>query len=387
MQKLCIVVSHPIQYYSPWFRHLAQQDELEVKVFYLWEFGVKEVRDEKFKTTFTWDIPLLDGYDSEFLDNQSSDPGTHHFKGLDNPELVPRLIAEKPDAILLFGYNYASHMQVIRAKALKSTHLLFRGDSHSLFPNSGLKVTVTRFIRSLIFRRFNTVLTVGSANEAYFLENGVRKEKLFRAPHCIDNTRFLTAAPEAVEAAKQWRRELGIPEDNFVFLFAGKFESKKRPLDLLRAFNTLEAPNISLLFVGSGELEDQLRTESTDRVFFAPFQNQSLMPRTYAMGNCLVLPSYGRGETWGLAVNEAMNLAIPAIVSSHVGCGPDLVLKDRTGWIFTAGDTGALAAAMQEACSAPDQAKEMGLAARDHVASFSYDTATKALLEAIQSRP
>ena len=40
--RLAIVLSHPVQYYSPWFRHLAAREELSVKVFYLWDFGVKE---------------------------------------------------------------------------------------------------------------------------------------------------------------------------------------------------------------------------------------------------------------------------------------------------------------------------------------------------------
>ena len=71
MKRLAVVISHPIQYYSPWFRHLADRDELKLKVFYLWDFGIKETTDEKFGTSFSWDIPLLDGYNFEFLKNMS----------------------------------------------------------------------------------------------------------------------------------------------------------------------------------------------------------------------------------------------------------------------------------------------------------------------------
>jgi hypothetical protein len=82
---LAIVLSHPTQYYSPWFRHISAQGELKLRVFYLWDFGVQPRMDVQFGQTVQWDIPLLDGYDSEFVPNDSRDPGTHWFGGLDNP--------------------------------------------------------------------------------------------------------------------------------------------------------------------------------------------------------------------------------------------------------------------------------------------------------------
>ena len=37
--RLAIVASHPVQYYAPWFRHLAATNRLDLKVFYLWDGG------------------------------------------------------------------------------------------------------------------------------------------------------------------------------------------------------------------------------------------------------------------------------------------------------------------------------------------------------------
>ena len=39
-RRLAVVLSHPTQYYSPWFRWLATHTDLDLHVFYLWEFGV-----------------------------------------------------------------------------------------------------------------------------------------------------------------------------------------------------------------------------------------------------------------------------------------------------------------------------------------------------------
>ena len=48
MIRLAVVVSHPIQYYAPWFRELAQELRLHLKVFYLWDFGVSHHCDRGF---------------------------------------------------------------------------------------------------------------------------------------------------------------------------------------------------------------------------------------------------------------------------------------------------------------------------------------------------
>lgn len=393
--RLAIVVSHPIQYFSPWFRHLAAQEDLKIKVFYLWDFGVSPRFDQDFGRVLQWDIPLLDGYDHEFLSNHSADPGTHHFRGLDNPGLVPALEAWRPEAILLFGYAYASHLRVILSRKLKNIPLLLRGDSHDLARPSGLKPWLKRQVRALLFRRFAGFLAVGKANADYYRNSGVPEERIHFAPHCVDNDRFRDAAPQAAEEARAWREELGIPAQALVVLFAGKLETRKRPMDLLEAFERMDATHPSpgsheqvLLFAGSGEWEERLRARAGGRlgktVFFAPFQNQSRMPMVYAAGDLLVLPS--ESESWGLAVNEAMNLARPAIVSTHVGCAEDLVLPGETGWIFEAGDVAALTGALSAAFAQGRGAiQAMGVAARRRVAGYSNATATEGLRATLAS--
>ena len=394
--RLAIVLSHPVQYYSPWFRHIALQPECKLKVFYLWDFGVKETRDLAFGNSFVWDIPLLEGYDSEFVPNRSSDPGTHHFKGLDNPAAGATIAAWKPDALLLFGYNYLTHLRLILSPKLRKIPFLFRGDSHNLYRRDSWKQKAATMLRGALFKRFERFLAVGKANADYFRHQGVCEGRIVHVPHCVDNDRFQNAALAAERASASWKRELGIPAEAQVILFAGKFEEKKRPLDLLTAFLSFSRSLPSglspvLLFVGSGVLEDEMQKSAGDEtgrtVVFAPFQNQTEMPKVYAAGDLLVLPSYGHGETWGLAVNEAMNLGKPAIVSSHVGCGPDLIIPGETGWIFPADDVNALRDTLAEALSEPDRLQQMGRNARQHIANYSYERATAALLKIVKTLP
>ncbi len=383
MKKLAIITSHPIQYYAPWFRHLTGTTDFSIKVFYLWDFGVTQQVDMGFKQPIEWDIPLLTGYDYEFVPNVSSNPGTHHFWGLQNPSLLERVSIYNPDAVLLMSYNYASLYNFIWRWNRRSP-LLFRGDSHRLLPSTGAKEWARRKFISLIYQRFSACLYVGKANYGYFRDHGVPPQSLFFAPHAVDNDRFRAHTEVANRKAMLWKQELKIPKNHSVILFAGKFELKKRPLDLLQAFLQANLSQVSLLFVGAGAKMPELRSLAAHpHIHFAPFQNQTLMPRTYATADLVVLPSYGSEETWGLAINEAMCMSRPVIASSHVGCAPDLIQPYSNGLIFPAGDVSALAASLKEAFSNRERLQMWGEESGKIVLNYSYTQTTQGLRAAL----
>jgi glycosyltransferase involved in cell wall biosynthesis len=53
------------------------------------------------------------------------------------------------------------------------------------------------------------------------------------------------------------------------------------------------------------------------------------MPILYKIANFFILPSLGPGETWGLAINEALASATKVIASSFCGGAIDLINKDN----------------------------------------------------------
>lgn len=386
MQKLAIISSHPIQYYAPWYKYLANLGNIKIKVFYLWDFGIKKTIDVNFQQAIQWDIPLLDGYDYEFVANVSKNPGTHHFWGLQNPSLMAQVAAYNPDVVLLMVYNYASIYHFLVTWNRDKIPLMFRGDSHRLIDNKGIKSWTRRKFISLIYHHFAACLYVGKANYDYFRYHGVSENKLFFSPHSVDNQRFIAQAATAKLQAEVWKQELGIPQKHAVIVFVGKFELKKRPLDLLDAFLQAGLTDVSLLFVGAGNLEKNLKQKAVGNpnIYFAPFQNQSLIPRAYAVADLLVLPSYGGGETWGLVVNEAMCLGLPIIVSSHVGCAQDLVHPYDNGLVFEAGNVSALAKSLSEAFQDRKRLKSWGEKSMSIISNYSYTQTTQGLIEAIQ---
>jgi glycosyltransferase involved in cell wall biosynthesis len=385
LSKLAIITSHPIQYYAPWFSYINQNTNLNLKVFYLWNFGITATLDREFQQTVKWDIPLLDGYDYEFIPNISKNPGTKSIGGLKNPSLLSRVTDYNPDAVMLIGYNYASLYRFILQWDTRKAPLIFRGDSHRLQPPTGWQETIKHKLRAFIYSRFSAFLYVGKANFKYFTDHALKPHQLYFAPHAIDNDRFLQAAKIAKIEAINWKQKLDIPKNHKVILFAGKFNQKKRPFDLLHAYKKANLKDVSLLFVGAGELEAELKNQALNdsNIFFAPLQNQQMMPRIYAMADLFILPSYGHGETWGLAVNEAMCLSCPIIVSSHVGCGQDLVHQHQNGLIFEAGNIPDLTKSIELAFSDLERLKQWGYKSHKIIKKYSYQQTTEGLLESL----
>lgn len=342
--RIAVVLSHPTQYYSPWFRWLRAQTALELRVFYLWQAGSVTTRDPQFHADFAWDVDLLGGYDHEFVPNTASDPGTHHFRGLRNPGLTERLAAFAPNAILLFGYKSPSQLSVVKWGRAKKIPIVFRGDSHLL---GGRQLSwFARTLLKALYARMSAFTYVGAANRDYFRSLGVPDQKLFFTPHAVDTTLFDRTKPATRLAAAGWREKLAIPTDARVVLFAGKFMRSKSPGELLEAFLRVRTSNSVLLLVGDGEerarLSDIARYAPTGAVHLLPFTNQSKMPSLYLAADVFALPSSGFYETWGLAVNEAMHMGLPALVSDRVGCQRDLVDDGKTGWVCCAGASASL---------------------------------------------
>jgi glycosyltransferase involved in cell wall biosynthesis len=268
--------------------------------------------------------------------------------------------------------------------------LIFRGDSH--FLGRGAPTLARRFLLRVLYAQFAAFLTVGAANRDYFTVLGVPAAKLFSAPHAVNDALFDPAASAQREAAVALRQQLGLSSTTRVVLFAGKLVPAKQPRELLEAFLALRPAHAALCFVGDGSekpaLLERVRAHGPAGVHFLPFANQSEMPPRLLLADVFALPSRGHYETWGLAINEAMHMGVPALVSDLVGCHPDLVTEGETGWVFHASDPDSLREKLAVALKAvaDDSARERFRdRVRARIAGYTYEQTTAGLLAALES--
>jgi glycosyltransferase involved in cell wall biosynthesis len=389
--RLAVVLSHPIQYYSPWFRWIRSRTQVEFRVFYLWDFGLARRHDPHFGTSFEWDVDLLSGCESEFVPNSAKRPGAEHFLGFNNPDITKRLSDWRPQAVLLFGYKWATHLRVIAWATTHRIPLMFRGDSHLLGRN--VPPFRVRVALRMLYSRFASFLCVGAANRQYFEAFGVPSRKIFFAPHSVDATLFDGGDGAHHEAARQLRAKLGIRADTTVVLFAGKLVAAKQPRELLEAFQRLNIDNSALVFVGDGAEKEKIQIIASEyvgnaKVYFLPFANQTEMPSRYLLADLFVLPSRGLYETWGLAVNEAMHMGIPCMVSNLVGCQRDLVTHGTTGWVFDPVKEDSLAAVLSEAIGdLRSDSRRLAIvdAVKARISGYTFEKTTEGLLAALAS--
>jgi len=368
--KLAVVASHPIQYHAPLFRLLAEGVDLRVFFAHIPDAARQ---GEGFGTPFEWDIPLTTGYASEVFAQTLERP--RDFAGILRAasNISSRFASWRPDAILHTGWHHPGMVAGMISAIRSGLPLLFRGEANCLGKRAGWKYG----IHARLLAKFDRILYIGEANRRYYDRCRVEPGRLKFCPFFADNARLQSGCAERGRDAV--RTGLGIPAEAVCFLFCGKLEPKKRPLDFARGVAAV--PSGIGLVAGDGEHMPRLR-EMGERLRFAGFLNQSRVCEAYAAADALVLPS-DAGEVWGLVVNEAMACGLPCIVSDLVGCRPDLVIEGVTGFSYPCGDVEALASRMRVLAGDPALRAKMGAAARGRVSGiYTVERAAAAVLEA-----
>src|SRR6056297_1385562 len=317
--RVAFLTTHPIQYQVPVFRCLAADAELDFEVLFC-QLPSAQQQGDGFGVEFEWDIPLLEGYRYDVLENVAAKPSLTQYGGCDTPGIGKRIQQGGYDAVVINGWLVKSCLQGLRACRKLRIPCIVRGEANDLRQRPAWK----RWLQARLVRRYAACLPIGNASRDFYLRRGVSAERLFPAPYCVENDRFAAQAEHAAMRREALRADWGIDREAVCFLYCGKLIDKKHPLELLQAFvgAVARGAKAHLLIVGDGPLRgacEQRIRESQAPVTITGFLNQSQIVDGYVAADCLVLPS-DAGETWGLVTNEAMACGRPALVSHLAGC-------------------------------------------------------------------
>lgn len=167
--------------------------------------------------------------------------------------------------------------------------------------------------------------------------------------------------------------DLGTPEPGRIFAL-GRLAEKKAPHLTIRAFGRIAAdfPQAHLDLIGEGPLRAACEQEIREAGLEGRVTMHGAQPRPYwepLLRRAAIFAQHSvtaaDGDTEGspVAINEAMATGLPVVATRHAGILRQVV-EGETGYLVDEGDVEAMARAFAALLTAPDRAREMGLAGR-----------------------
>jgi phosphatidylinositol alpha 1,6-mannosyltransferase len=181
----------------------------------------------------------------------------------------------------------------------------------------------------------------------------------------VDNELFNPA-----KRSLDWRREVGIADDDVVITFTGRLVKEKNTDLLTRLFNNLGqgGKRIRTMIVGDGPEGPRMR-KLLPKTVFTGFIHGDELARAYASSDVFFFPS--ESESFGNVTLEAMASGLPAVCANACGSN-SLVSEGKTGFLASARDEEALLERLGRLTDDAELRRAMSLAARQRALDFTW---------------
>jgi glycosyltransferase involved in cell wall biosynthesis len=348
---LLVIQTHPIQYYAPLYRALAQRTDLRLLVAYLSDAGASQHYDPGFARNVAWDIDLLTGYESVVLQPGSTivDRG---FWARHDHRLSTLVRQHRPAAVLLYGYSSRANWMVLNAAKGVNAQVVYTADSNAYIRRPFLRRILKALPIRWFFSRVDHFLYISEASRAYLSSYGAAKRRMHWAPFAIDVARFRSA-------------DAG-DERPYDFAWVGKYIPRKRAQDFLAALLELRRRGAAYraLMVGDGPLRNEVEAGSrsllaSGHLTLRPFVNQSSMPALLASAGTFVFTS--EADPYGLIATEAAAAGCALVIADRIGCVGRLgsAVPGQNALVFEPGDVGNLVDCMLRILASPVRRREL----------------------------
>ena len=259
---------------------------------------------------------------------------------------IRNVIFKQSDLIIIAGYNRPATFLSICFAILFNRRFMVHGDEYNNNLPAGkfrqLKYLIREVIRKVVFYRGDSVLVCGKRGLETALKAGASKHKVLNFPYVIDVSRMLNDSPNYIPKSCK----TDINNKLLILFFSGRMILRKGLDTLLRSLGGLKHLDNWVLWVeGDGPelakyqvLADELGLKTRIRFLgFAQFDLHSWLIRT---SEIVIVPSLE--DTWGIVVDEGLQLKKVVLTSDATGSGYDRVKNGENGMIFKAGNVNEL---------------------------------------------
>lgn len=183
---------------------------------------------------------------------------------------------------------------------------------------------------------------------------------------------------------QELRRELGLPENDFILIYPAEFSARKSQSVLIRAMKQLPE-NVTLVLAGRGAMLEECRELArglgADRRVIFPGHVPDI-GRWYGAADAAV--SASRSEGLPFNIMEAMYAGLPVIASAVKG-HVDLIRDGETGLLYPYGDARACAGAVRRLLADPALGQAMAARGRANAAQYDLERVRPIVLEQYES--
>jgi glycosyltransferase involved in cell wall biosynthesis len=225
-----------------------------------------------------------------------------------------------------------------------------------LMEAKGMKRNILNFVEKLTYQCATHVFPNSNGLYDFILEEKLSSASKLKiigkgSSNGIDTEYF---SPENIPMTEiiRLKKELGIQEEDFVFVFVGRLVNDKGISELVSAFSHSAFRNLKSKLLLVGPLESDLdpllpetlaEIESNPHIISVGFQSD--VRPYFAISDALVFPSYREG--FPNVVMQAGAMGLPAIVTNINGCN-EIIEDFKNGYLIPVKNTEALKKAMLE---------------------------------------
>jgi glycosyltransferase involved in cell wall biosynthesis len=292
--------------------------------------------------------------------------------------IVKKLAAFHPDVVFACGFSGWTVCALLFKLFRRSRVIIYwEGCSAQSVSASRIKLQSRRWIG-----RFADAAVSNAEEGTSYLRDviGMPEGRLLCHPCQVPDLSLLCSA--AVEGA------LTETKRHPVFLYVGSISPRKGWRYLIEAIRMLVDQghlDFSVLFVGSGEQDEVMRTAITEysldgiveQIGFVPYHN---LGPYFESVDVFISPS--RADTWGVAVLEAMAFGKPVLCSKFVGAR-QMISHGENGFIFDPFDPEQLAGYMAKFIQDQSLAERLGRRSREKIRPYTAARAADALVDLV----
>jgi len=289
------------------------------------------------------------------------------------------LKAFNPNVVHIASPDIVSHRAVSWARrhkvaAVASVHTRFE-TYLSYYHLQWLEPAVRALLRRL-YHRCELVMAPAESTAAILRAQRMNRD-IAMWTRGIDREQF---NPE--RRSMEWRRALGIADDELVVVFLGRVVVEKNLdvfCDAIRAFDA-RGLKYRVLVIGEGPARPWFEEQLPDGIFLGE-QTGDDLARALASGDLLLHPS--TTEAFGNVTLEAMACALPVIAA--VASGTTNIVRDgETGVLVHASDTEGFADAIENYARDPELRQRHGEAGLAYAKTMDWDRINAAVIRTYQ---